>query len=78
MTTVKMKALSKVDKEQINNDLQDINKYTVDTLSADDVYVFDVILCDSEIDRVGDRMSEDFLEELAKRLDWFNRSRLVC
>lgn len=62
-----MKALSKVDKEQINNDLQDINKYTVDTLSADDVYVFDVILCDSEIDRVGDRMSEDFLEELANR-----------
>lgn len=43
-----------------------INKHTRRELSAEDVYVFPLVLCDNEIDRDGERFSVASLETLAK------------
>ena len=48
----------------INSQLEKINKYTRRPLSADEVYIFSVILCDNDIDRDGERFSEKALEQL--------------
>ena len=50
-----------------NEDLELINKHTIKPLTADDVYVFKVILCDNDVDRVYDKMSDAFLEEFAEK-----------
>ena len=47
-----------------NNDLSLINKYTVDELSLEDVFVFSVVLCDNEIDRDNERFSINTLSQL--------------
>lgn len=49
-----------------NQQLEKINKFTRRELSADEVYVFSVILCDNDIDRDGERFSDEALEELQK------------
>lgn len=49
-----------------NEQLEKINKFTRRELTADDVYVFSVILCDNDIDRDGECFSDDALEELKK------------
>lgn len=51
-----------MDKKQ----LEKINKFTRRELSADEVYTFSVILCDNEIDRDGERFSDEALGELQK------------
>lgn len=43
-----------------------INKYSRRELTAQEVYVFPVVLCDNEIDRDGERFSLASLEALAK------------
>ncbi len=47
-------------------DLEQINRYTVKELSADEVYCFNVILCDNDIDRDGERFSDEALIQLAE------------
>lgn len=47
-------------------DLQKINRYTRRELSADEVYVFPLILCDNEVDRDGERFSIDALHKLRR------------
>lgn len=47
-----------------NQQLEKINKFTRRELTADEVYVFSVILCDNDIDRDGERFSDKALEEL--------------
>lgn len=47
--------------------LDKINKLTRRPLTEDEVYVFSVVLCDNEIDRDGERFSDESLEELKKR-----------
>ena len=37
-------------------DLEKINRFTVKALSADEVYSFNVILCDNDVDRDGARL----------------------
>lgn len=47
------------------DELAKINQYARKALSADDVYVFPVILCDTELDRDNDKFTKKALEELA-------------
>lgn len=47
--------------------LDQLNKFTRRTHSLDEVYIFDLILCDNEIDRDGDCFSDEALAELQKR-----------
>ena len=44
-----------------NNQLTKINSFTRRSFSADEVYIFDVILCDNEIDRDTERFSHKSL-----------------
>lgn len=46
--------------------LEKINTFTKREMSADEVYVFPVILCDNEIDRDNERFSTNALNSLAK------------
>lgn len=52
-----------------NNDLllEQLNTFTRRTHTLDEVYLFDLILCDNEIDRDGDCFSDAALAELQKR-----------
>lgn len=49
-----------------DTDLNLINKFTRRKLSKDDVYSFNVVLCDNEIDRHFDRFTDQALDELCK------------
>lgn len=44
-----------------------LNRFTRRTHTLDEVYLFDVILCDNEIDRDGDCFSDAALDALAKQ-----------
>ncbi len=48
------------------SELQQINKLARRSLSADEVFVFSVVLCDNEIDRDFERFSNQALETMAK------------
>lgn len=50
----------------INNQLEKINKLTRRPLTADEVYIFSVVLCDNETDRDCERFSDEALEQLRK------------
>ena len=47
--------------------LRELNQFTRRTHSLDEVYIFDLILCDNDIDRDGECFSDDALSELQKR-----------
>lgn len=49
-----------------NDQLEKINKFTRREFTADEVYVFTVILCDNDIDRDGERFSDKALEDLSR------------
>lgn len=55
--------------DNINNELILVNKHTVKPLTEDEVYLFQIELCDNDIDRVGDKMSDDFLEQVANNVN---------
>ena len=44
--------------------LSKINRFTRRELTAEEVYLFDVILCDNDIDRDGECFSEAALEQM--------------
>ena len=46
--------------------LKRLNKFTRWKVSEDEVYIFDVILGDNDIDRDGERFSQNALESLKK------------
>ncbi len=46
------------------NELDDLNRFTKRTLTADEVYIFSVLLCDNEVDRDFERFTEQTLAEL--------------
>lgn len=50
-----------------NSLLSQLNAFTRRAHTLDEVYLFDVILCDNEIDRDGDCFSDSALAELQKR-----------
>ncbi len=47
--------------------LEQLNKFTRKELSAEEVYIFPVTLCDNEIDRDNERFSVKALEEMAEK-----------
>lgn len=49
-----------------DKELELINGYTRRKLSADEVYVFSVVLCDNDVDRDGERFTVESLFELEK------------
>lgn len=49
-----------------NDDLAKINDHAIKPLTLDDVFTFKVALCSSDIDRVHDKMSNEFLDEIAE------------
>lgn len=63
---VKTKSLEVSQVGDISSDLELINEHTVKPLTADEVYVFKVVLCDNDIDRVNDKMTDEFLAEYAQ------------
>ncbi len=50
----------------LDGELELINKFTRRELNEDEVYVFPVVLCDNDIDRDGEKFSDDALEKLAE------------
>ena len=52
--------------ELTKGDMEKINRYTRRELSADEVYVFPLILCDNEIDRDFERFSIEALAKLRR------------
>ena len=53
----------------MNNEalLEQLNKFTRKELSAEEVYIFPVTLCDNEIDRDNERFSRESLEKMAEK-----------
>ncbi|MBP9989562.1 MAG: hypothetical protein KBT46_08720 [Ruminococcus sp.] len=49
-----------------DKELEQINSFTLKPLNSDEVYTFNVILCDNEIDRDKEKFSVDALEQIAK------------
>lgn len=47
-----------------DSDMEKINSFTLSDLTADEVFVFSVVLCDNEIDRDGERFTVDSLKAL--------------
>lgn len=60
-----LNSINKSDKNINETDMQLINELTLEPLSPDDVYTFEIELCDNDVDRVGDKMSNEFLNEVA-------------
>ncbi len=46
--------------------LEKLNKFTRRELSEDEVYIFDVVLCDNDVDRDGEAFSDNALDTLQK------------
>lgn len=51
---------------EIKETLEKLNKFTRREMTEDEVYIFDVILCDNEIDRDHERFSLNALKKLEK------------
>ena len=49
-------------------ELRKVNEHTIEPLTPDDVYLFEVEICDNDVDRVYDRMSDGFLEQVANKI----------
>ena len=49
--------------------LEQLNRFTRRTLTQEEVFLFDVRLCDNEIDRDGVRFSLEALEQLKENPD---------
>ena len=50
--------------EEMEVRLAQLNQFTRRTLTQEEVFLFDVRLCDNEIDRDGERFSLEALEQL--------------
>lgn len=59
-------AVAKFQNEISQNDLELINQYTRRTYSKDEIYSFNVVLCDNEIDRDNEAFSKQALYEMGK------------
>lgn len=65
---IKTKGLDNNNLSSIEADLELINKHTIKPLTSDEVYTFKVQICDNDIDRVGDKMTDNFLEQVAANI----------
>lgn len=67
METVKTKSLIQ-GKINVDADIEKINQHTVKPLAVDEVYVFPIEVCDNDVDRVGDKMGDTFLQSVADNI----------
>lgn len=51
---------------ELQQEMELINRYTKKTVSAEEVYRFEIVLCDNEVDRDGEAFTEETLVELSK------------
>ena len=58
--------MDKVSESLTSEKLGKISKFARRELSADEIYVFPVVLCDNEIDRDGERFSISALKKLSE------------
>ena len=69
MDTKKIKQKGLKDSNEVSDeDLELINKHTLITLNKEDVYTFKVQICDNDVDRVGDKMTDDFIKQVAEHI----------
>ena len=47
-------------------DMEKLNRFTRRALTEEEVYLFDVILCDNDVDRAMERFSDAALEQMQK------------
>lgn len=67
MAAEKIKKKSLVNKGlDIRDEIEKVNEHTIESLSPEDVYLFEIELCDNDVDRVGDHMTDHFLEQVAE------------
>ena len=66
MTQVKKSGSSQAFKAATPEDLALINRYTLSPLEAEDVFVFDINACDSQVDRDYEQFSPAALEKLSE------------
>ena len=65
---IKKKSLvNEVETSDTVKDIDIINKYTLEKLNENDVFTYKVKLCDNEVDRVFDKMSDKFLEAFKEK-----------
>lgn len=67
MAKVEKSLTNDLKREDVASAIDKINEHTITPLEADDVFTFDVILCDNEVDRVGDKMTDEFLQSFAEK-----------
>lgn len=60
------KAASLAAQEVNEDELKEINKFTLSPLTADEVFTFKAVLCDNEIDRMYERFTQKALADLKK------------
>lgn len=60
------KAASLSKQEVTDDELKAINKYTVEPLTAEEVFTFKAVLCDNEVDRVFDQFTQKALQDMQK------------
>ena len=65
---IKKKGLNDNNLSSVEADLELINKHTIKPLTSDEVYTFKVQICDNDVDRVGDKMTDNFLEQVADNI----------
>ena len=65
MEAILKRAAQSITKANAEADLALINRYSLRELTADDVYCFNVVLCDNEVDRDLERFTDEALEALA-------------
>lgn len=51
---------------EMQKEMELLNRYTKKTLSPEEVYRFEIVLCDNEVDRDGEAFTSETLQELAK------------
>lgn len=64
---VVFKSLQDLGEAERDERLAKINSQVITPLSAEEVFMFDVVLCDNAIDRVGDKLTINFLNALAEK-----------
>lgn len=65
---IKKKGLNDNNLSSVEADLELINRHTIKPLTRDEVYTFKVQVCDNDVDRVGDKMTDNFLEQVADNI----------
>ena len=60
------KAASLTLQEVTESELKEINKYTLEPLSAEEVFTFKAVLCDNEVDRAYDQFTQKALQDMQK------------